>query len=279
MKKWKIFVTFFKKLYDDHYTSDSSLDLRSFTFVKVNDDYTLELDENKIQYDIFFEHDFKFFNPDLQKKGYHENSVFYHLYKNNAHRDCDYIGFIEYDHVLGDNFTQEVQRMIDSADHDLVFIFNKFNFHQYWEQGVLMDPRRPQKETGDPHSKWNCINVVLKDYNKFHETDFRLEDLIRKDCFSVCHCFMLPSSMFDKMMRFHSHIMDSGKVEKYHQHNWRARAGLMERYLAVELALQDGEIIDAIQLEHRSYPIKVLKPDWFNPTFNLRLRQYIQKRI
>jgi hypothetical protein len=83
--------------------------------------------------------------------------------------------------------------------------------------------------------------------------------------------------MFEKMMAFHSAIMDSGKVEQYHQHNWRARAGLMERYLAVELALQEGDIVDSIQLEHRSYPVKILKPDWFRPTLKQQLMRYIDK--
>jgi hypothetical protein len=90
---------------------------------------------------------------------------------------------------------------------------------------------------------------------------------------------MLPSPMFEKMMVFHSEMMDSGKIEQYHQHNWRARAGLTERYLAVELALQVGEIVDTIQLEHRSLPIKILRPDWFNPTFYQRMMAYIYKHL
>ena len=69
MKKWKIFVTFFKKLYDDHYTIDKSLDLKNFTFVKVNDEYEMEID-GKLDYDIFIEHDFRIYNPELQKRGY-----------------------------------------------------------------------------------------------------------------------------------------------------------------------------------------------------------------
>ena len=80
-------------------------------------------------------------------------------------------------------------------------------------------------------------------------------------------------------MQFHSYIIDSGKVNHYHKHNWRAPAGLMERYLAVELALEDCEIVDSIQLEHRSYPIKVLQPNWFKPTLYQKLMQYIQKHI
>jgi len=279
MKRWKIFITFFSKLYDDHYTADKSFNMHNFKFVKVNDKYDIDLADNKLDYDIFPEHDFQLFYPDLQEKGYHENSVFYHIYKNKLHRDYDYIGFIEYDHVLGEQFTENIQRIIDSADHDLIFIFNKFTFHQYWEQGILMNPFLKQKETGNPHSKWNCINVILQDYNRFHGTDFRLEHLVRKDCFTVCHSFMLPSAMFDRIMKFHSFIMESGKVEKYHQHNWRARAGLMERYLAVELALQEGEIIDSIELEHRNYPIKIIKPDWFKPTFYQLIKSYIHNRL
>ena len=94
MKRWMIYVTFFSKLYDDHYTMDSPLNLKNFTFVKVNDEYEIDIAGNNVDYNIFFEHDFKIYNPDLQKKGYHENSVFYHIYRNGIHKDYDYIGFI-----------------------------------------------------------------------------------------------------------------------------------------------------------------------------------------
>ncbi len=80
-------------------------------------------------------------------------------------------------------------------------------------------------------------------------------------------------------MKFHVFIIDSGKVENYHQHNWRARAGLMERYYAVELALEHAKMIDSIQLEHRNYPIKVLKPDWFQLPLLKRLKQCLLKKI
>jgi hypothetical protein len=279
MKKWKIFVTTFKKLFDEHYTCDSSFDMDNFTFVKVNDAYPLELNGNRLEYDILFERDFRIFNADLQKKGYHENSVLYHIYKNNVHKEYDYIGFIEYDHVIGDHFTADVQRRIDSAEHDLLFAFNKFSFRQLWEQGVLMNPRRRLKETGDPHSPWNCVNVILNDYNRFFGTAYRVEDLVAKNCFPICHCFMMPSRGFDKIMNFHSSVMESGKVERYHQHNWRARAGLMERYLAVALALEDAEIVDRFQLEHRSYPIKIIQPDWAKSSLYHRLSHYIQKHF
>ncbi|MFH1146358.1 MAG: hypothetical protein V1736_01470 [Pseudomonadota bacterium] len=277
MRKWKIFVTFFKKLYPDHYTNDTSLNWDNFTFVKVNDDYDLEVDDQH-SYDIFFEHDFTTFNPDLQKKGYHENSVLYHIYKNGAHLPYDYIGFIEYDHVLAPGFTNRIQSVLDHTEKDLIFAFNKFSFDQLWSQGVLMNPNDPNKETGDPESEWNCIRVVLEDYNQFFDTRFKIGDLIERDCFPICHCFLLPTKIFERIMNFHAFIMESGRIENYHIHNWRAKAGLMERYLAVELALEQAAIIDAIQLEHREYPIRVLKPDWFRPSLLRRLRRCFQKR-
>jgi hypothetical protein len=90
---------------------------------------------------------------------------------------------------------------------------------------------------------------------------------------------MMPSWRFDKIMDFHSSVMESGKVERYHQHNWRARAGLMERYLAVALALEDAEPVDFLQLEHRSYPIKIFKPDWAKSSLYQRLSRYIQNHL
>lgn len=277
MKKWNIFITFFKTLYGDHYTADSSFDKQNFTFVKVNDDYPLELDVNNFNSEIMYEHDFRVYFPELQKKGYHENSVMYHVYKNGLYRDYDYIGFIEYDHVLFDGFTRSIQDQLTQSAGDCIYAFNKFTFNQLWEQGVLLDPGRPKKETGDPRSEWNCLNVILKDYNDYFATHFDMHHLTRKNCFPICHCYLAPSAIFEKIMNFHTTVMDSGKVEQYHRKNWRARAGLMERYLAVELALQEARMIDDIQLEHRSYPIKVLKPDWFRPTLFMRLKQCLQK--
>jgi len=276
MKKWKIFVTFFRKIYDDHYTVDSSLNLENFTFIKVNEEYEPELD-NKLNYDIFFERDFSIYSPSWQRKGYHENSVFYHIYKNGYCKGYDYIGFIEYDHVLKENFTRTIQTILDQSSGDLIFAFNKFSFEQLWNQGVIMDPRRLDKETGDPESEWNCIRVILNDYNDFFGTKFTVEDLIRKNCFPICHCFLVPTQMFHKLMKFHTYIMESGKVENYHRHNWRAKAGLMERYLAVELALEETGTIDSIQLEHRAYPIKVLKPDWYRPSLLKRLKCLLKR--
>ena len=75
MKRWKIFVTFFKKLYDIHYTVDCSFNSKNFTFVKVNEEYVMDLSDNELDYDIFMEHDFTIYEPNLQKKGYHESSV------------------------------------------------------------------------------------------------------------------------------------------------------------------------------------------------------------
>ncbi len=135
------------------------------------------------------------------------------------------------------------------------------------------------KETGNPNSPWNCLNIILEDYNRFHGSSYRTEDLEQKSCFPICHCFMMPSWRFDRIMAFHSFIMESGKVERYHRHNWRARAGLMARYLAVALALEEAECVDSFQLEHRSYPIKILKPQWVTSTPYLRLLRFIHNHF
>ena len=279
MKRWKIFVTFFKKLYDDHYTADNSLNLKNFTFVKVNDEYEMELSSNKLDYDVFFEHEFKIYNAELQKKGYHQNSVLYHLYKNNSHKEYDYIGFIEYDHVLINEFCQIIQTTLDNTEEDQIFFFNTFNFSQLWDQGILMNPYRSNKQEGNPRSKWNCIKVILDDYNNFFDTNYTLQDLAQKNCFPICHAALMPSNIFEKIMKFHTFIIESGKVEKYHRFNWRSNAGLMERYFAVELALEKAKIVDSIKLEHREMPIKVIRHEWKGETLFKKLRRRLWGKI
>lgn len=279
MKTWIIFVTFFKNLYDEHYTSDQSWNPGNFSYVKVNDKFPLEIGHNNLPYEILVEHDFPIFSPHFQEKGYCENSVIWHLYKNGIHKNYDYIGFIEYDHVLSENFSKTIQRIIDSTDNELIFSFQPFNYQQIYNQGILMNPNRRDKIEGKPDTPWNAINVILNDYNKFHNTKHTLEYLAQKDCFPICHSLLIPSTMFDRIMPFHASIMESGKVEGYHRHNWRSPAGLMERYLAVSLALEDAPINTSIQLEHRSLPVKVIKPHWQKPSLWRQTVAWLQRKF
>ena len=204
MKKWKIFVTFFRNLYDDHYTVDRSWNPGNYAFVKVNEKYPLETGDNKLPYEVLFEHDFPGYRPDLQEKGYCENSVLYHLYNNGVHEAYDYIGFIEYDHVLGGDFTRAIQEKLDGTERETIFAFQKFTFRQLWDQAILMDPRRREKVDGRPDSKWNCINVILKDYNDFYRTAHTVDRLAARDCFPICHSFLIPTRIFGKIMPFHA---------------------------------------------------------------------------
>ncbi|MDO9559250.1 MAG: hypothetical protein Q7I89_06140, partial [Syntrophales bacterium] len=191
MIKWKIFVTFFRNLYDDHYSVDRTWNSENFTFVKVNDRYAQELGKNRLPYDVFNEHDFPVFRPDLQEKGYCENSVMWHLYKNGIHREYDYIGFIEYDHVLTEDFTQTIQKKLNTANREAIFSFQNFTFRQLWDQAIIMNPKRREKVDGRPDSPWNCITVILKDYNNFHKTAHTVERLAAKNCFPICHSLLM----------------------------------------------------------------------------------------
>ena len=279
MVTWKIYVTFFKNLYDDHYTVDHTWNPDNFSFVKVNDRYPLELKENALPYPILNEHDFPVFRPELQEKGYCENSVIWHLYKNDVHKAYDYIGFIEYDHVLAKDFTQTIQKRLDAANRETIFSFQSFTFHQLRNQAIIMNPYRREKVEGKPDSPWNCIDIILKDYNEFYKTAYTVDRLAAKDCFPICHSLLMPSTIFDRIMPFHTAIMESGKVEGFHRHNWRSPAGLMERYLAVALALEDAPIDNSIQLEHRELPVKVLKPEWFTPSLWRSAVAYLQRKF
>jgi len=278
MKSWNIYITFFKKLYDDHYLSDHTFNKDNFTFVKVNDDYDVEIADNKLDYNLLFEHDFDIYNPVWQQKGYHENSVLHHVYQNKSYLKHDYVGFMEYDHVLNRKFCKNIQHIIDESDEDLIFSFETFSYKQLWEQGIVLNPFWRSKQEGRANSRWNCINVILKQYNKFYGTEFTLDDLKQKNCFPICHAVLMPSHIFEKIMRFHSFIMESGQVEKYHSFNWRSNAGLMERYLAVELSLEKAQIISNIQLEHRSYNIKVVKPEWSEQSLFKKFKNQFLRR-
>ncbi len=275
MKTWKIYVTFFRKLFDDHYTIDPTFSADNFVFAKVNDDYEWDKSANKINYNVFYERQFSSFDPGWQRKGYHENSVLYHLYKDKIYDQLNYIGFLEYDHVLRPGFCAEIQERLEQSQGDLIFSFGAFNYEQLWNQGIMLNKWRPGQQEGRAGSRWNCLNVILKDYNDFYGTNFSLDDLRDKDCLPLCHAVLMPSRIYDKIMRFHTFIMESGRIEKFHTFNWRSNAGIMERYLAVELCLESTPIVTDIQLEHRSYDIKVVKPEWSEKSLFKQLRYKI----
>lgn len=279
MIRWKIFVTFFQGLYDEHCLGDQTWNPRNFTYVKVNDRFAPELAGNRLPYDIFVERDFPVFRPDFQEKGYCESSVLWHLYRNGVHRQYDYIGFIEYDHVLTPGFTETMQKRLDAAEGEIVFSFQYFTFRQLWDQAIIMNPRRREKVDGRPDSPWNCVKLILADYNRFYGTDHRLDRLIAKNCFPICHALIMPSAMFERIMPFQASIMESGKVEGFHRHIWRAPAVLMERYLSVSLALEEAPIDCSILMEHRELPVKVLRPDWFKPSRWRRTVAYLQRKF
>jgi hypothetical protein len=234
--------------------------MKQFTFVKVNDDYPIELDGNRLDYGVFYEHDFPLFNPDLQRNGYHQSSVLYHIHKNKTCNTHDYIGFIEYDHVLTTDFTKTIHTILEEANEDIMFALNKFTFHELWEQGIIINPWRPNKLEGEKNSRWNCLRVILDDYNKFFSTNYTMENLMKKNVFPICHCFLIPTKIFEKIMALSTYIIESGRLEQYYRTNWRGKAIIMERYWSVALALEEAKFIDSICLEHRSYPIKVTKP-------------------
>lgn len=275
MKTWKIYVTFFQKIFDKHYTVDPTFNGDNFVFAKVNDDYEWDKSENQINYNVFFEHQFPSFEPIWQQKGYHENSVLYHLYKDKMYDKLDYIGFLEYDHVLRPGFCAEIQERIEQSKEDLIFSFGAFSYEQLWNQGIMLNKWRPSQQEGRANSRWNCLNVILKDYNDFYGTNFSLDDLRQKDCLPLCHAVLMPVHIYDKIMAFHTFIMESGRIEKFHTFNWRSNAGIMERYLAVELSLESAPIVTDILLEHRSCDIKVVKPEWSEKSLFKQLRYKI----
>jgi len=279
MRSWKIFVTFFQSLCESHYSVDATFDGRHFTFVKVNDRFPLSPPAADFPCDIVLERDFASFDPSWQEKGYCENSVLYHVYRDGLHKKYDYVGFLEYDHVLTPGFTAAVQQKLNGAPGGTILSFQAFSFRQLFEQAIMMNPRRREKVTGKPQSRWNCLNVILEDYNRHFGTSHGIGRLAARDCFPICHAFLAPSAVFERVMGFHASIMESGKVEGYHRHNWRSPAGLMERYLAVALALEDVPIDRSIQLEHRDLPVKVVRPDWFRPSAWRRAVAYIQRKF
>jgi hypothetical protein len=104
-------------------------------------------------------------------------------------------------------------------------------------------------------------NSVLEQYNKYFNTNYVLEDLLRYN--STCkvillHTFVIPKEMFDKMMGWFIHIFDwlhQNVENKYYRSD---RASFTEKMFALFLYIEQmqNESIQLMEMDvHHIWPL------------------------
>ena len=106
-----------------------------------------------------------------------------------------------------------------------------------YDQSILMDKGQPDKFVGKGR---NCLDEIADEYNSFFDTSYSMQEVAKDGFLNMCGCFVTPVYLFEKLMSFVTSVMESRKLDIYdskHQH--RMQGALLERYVAVFIALEN----------------------------------------
>jgi GR25 family glycosyltransferase involved in LPS biosynthesis/glycosyltransferase involved in cell wall biosynthesis len=175
----QIFNIWHNKLFDHCYESLDNQSLSKITMFDVNENYPKVYNK---KYNVVREYQLPHYNSLYQSTNYCQASAFYHIFKNKLYTDYDYIGFIQYDMEL---------------QHDFIYSINE---------------TIKQKDTVYFYSLTNTINVenailLLELYNNYFGRTYTVDSIKNKEIICL-HTFVIPTSVYIKMMEFYCSILD-----------------------------------------------------------------------
>ena len=214
--KLQIYIIFHRTIYDICYSSipQEYLD-KYFTFVAVNNNIEKIYTKNK--YKVINEWDFLIYNEDFQRLGYLDNSVIYHIYANNLHKNYDYIGFFQYDMFFQNNFIDLLENIINTSNDKISFELNRSSI--------------PFNYLYNDYSNNDLIEYIINDY----EIHFN-KKCSRNKMYPLFNAYIIPSESYDKCMEWVVKLYD--KIYDYATKppsptHYAHIAGVYERIMAL----------------------------------------------
>ena len=234
---FKFFVAFHKTLNISNYSIDPAFDIRSFSFIQTGSALSVKIDEVFTNL-IVLEKELPFYNSRLHKLNYFAPATWYHLYKNDLHKNLDYIGLIEYDFVLNsaefDSFHRKIKNIVDNKLKGVWALSYVHAFSKILSQDIKIDNK-------------NAILQILDDYNNFFGTAFDLFYLANSfENFPTQQSFFCDVATFERIMRFISYIIENKNLVGLK--SYKLPATLLERYFGVAILL--SEFNGALNLTH-----------------------------
>ena len=196
------------KLFDKCYEKCSKYDLSKITMYGVNESYKKFYNDKK-DYNILYEYDLPYYDKSIQEKNYCQTSALMHIYKNNIHKQHDYVGFIQYDMEIFENCMSNIESYIqNNSDIEYVFYLNPNKRNAY---ELFLQNHNKEKVLDPKGLIWPYENSILQKYNDFFNTNYRPNDIVHHDydyVIPLLHTFLIPQKMFDKMMKWFYHYFD-----------------------------------------------------------------------
>ena len=231
-KKFKIYIVFHDKIFEENYHADKLFSSEYYTILKsgnkenryINNENVLDSKTLPIYNDL--------------PVWYSEFNAIYNIFKNpESYKDLDYIGFSQYDKPLLHNTTSEIQRIIAINDCQHISL-ESHSLYKDFNQWILMDENKPNILTGVGK---NCYYGIIDDYNDFFGTNYFIHEYFGK-MINLVSSFLIPVRNFENIMSFISYIIESKKLDIFDtEHKYKLQGGLLERYLGVSLLFEKLE--------------------------------------
>ncbi len=226
---YKIFVVFHKQIFDECYVQipQEILD-KHFVFIAVNP--TIEKIYTPGKYNVINEWTLPKLNYDIDNNILRENTAIYHVYENNLHVDCDYVGFAQYDMIFTMKALENVQHLTPTSYLSLYpsnYDYAEFKIHH----GV------------------DLLKYIIDSYNSFFFTKIKKEDLI----IPLYNTYIIPVSLFEKIMPWviftYSNLID--KCLEYPMYNSAKFliASIYERVMAIGIGAENLKMYN-MPLDH-----------------------------
>ena len=251
-KTVNIFNIWHNKLFDNCYKSLDEYSLDKINMYDVNQNYTKIYNKDK-NYKIVKEYELDIYNNVLQATNYCQTSCLYHVFVNGKlaknqtfYHDNDYIGFIQYDMELESNFIYDIEDKINSTDED--------EDHDVFFYSLVANDKLCRHLVCNPYE-----NSILEKYNNYFNTNHTYDSIIshNKSKYFIClHTFVIPTTIYMKMMKWYCSISDSLHVNYVNGVYTESMSEVTEEVFGLFLLLQIIEN-DNIKLEELK-----LKHDW-----------------
>lgn len=238
-------LTFYIVFHKDLYPGNTSAFLkhernRLFVWIGVNASIPKSIPATMSDSPILYEYTMPHHNPMYQQNNFYQNSVFFHLYRNQQYLQSKFVGFGQYD-------MQFSRASIPALTDGCVYGYFPYKIEDVWNYY--------------PYSFWT--GCFLDTYNAYYTTTHTFEALSKYPIF-LYHTFIIPTSFFLHMMPFIEHSTDV--LLKSLNNETRHIAGTLERVfgLCISCGLAEGRLkgyaiqrgISHISEQHTDDPVR-----------------------
>ena len=221
MTEYQFFVVFHKKIFDECYEIfPEDILYKYFTFIAVNEKIEKQYPTNK-KYKVINEWELPIYDKSFQERGYNENSVLYHVYANNLHKEFKYVGFFQYDMFFATN-------IVDFLNQNIV---SPTLFGYTFEDCITNFNER------------NTLKFLVNDYINFYNKPFSYKKI------ALNNAYIIPVENYENIMRWVTQLYDKlypWAFRPPNQSHFGHVGGIYERIMGFVLA---GENLKDVVIE------------------------------